>query len=105
MRCVTSRCKRPIRHPDGGTAPAARRAQRPVVIVGGPGWTEAACDNLKRFVEANYLPVACAFRSQDVFDNRHPNYIGDVGIGINPKLAQRIREADLVLAVGPRLVK
>jgi acetolactate synthase-1/2/3 large subunit len=79
------------------------RAQRPVVIVGGPGWTEAACDNLKRFVEANYLPVACAFRSQDVFDNRHPNYIGDVGIGINPKLAQRIREADLVLAFGPRL--
>jgi acetolactate synthase-1/2/3 large subunit len=79
------------------------RSQRPVVIVGGPGWTEAACDNLKRFVEANYLPVACAFRSQDVFDNRHPNYIGDVGIGINPKLAQRIREADLVLAIGPRL--
>lgn len=79
------------------------RAHRPLVIVGGPGWTEAACDNLRRFVEANYLPVACAFRSQDVFDNRHPAYIGDVGIGINPKLAQRIREADLVLAFGPRL--
>ena len=79
------------------------RSQRPVVILGGTGWTSAACDNFKRFAEANYLPVACAFRRQDLFDNRHPNYIGDVGIGINPKLAQRIRDADLVIAVGARL--
>ncbi len=47
--------------------------------------------------------MACAFRCQDVFDNRHPNYVGDVGIGINPKLAQRVRDADLLLAIGPRL--
>ncbi len=79
------------------------RAQRPLVILGGSGWTTAACDNLKRFVEANYLPVACAFRAQDLFDNRHPNYIGDAGVGINPRLAQRIRDADLVLAIGARL--
>ena len=79
------------------------RAQRPIVILGGSGWTTAACDNLKRFVEANYLPVACAFRAQDLFDNRHPNYVGDVGIGINPKLSQRIKDADLVIAVGARL--
>ncbi|HET9024403.1 MAG TPA: thiamine pyrophosphate-binding protein [Burkholderiaceae bacterium] len=79
------------------------RSQRPIVILGGTGWTPAACDNLKRFAEANYLPVACAFRYQDLFDNRHPNYIGDVGIGINPKLAQRIKDADLVIAVGARL--
>ena len=79
------------------------RSQRPVVILGGTGWTSAACDNFKRFAEANYLPVACAFRYQDLFDNRHPNYIGDVGIGINPKLAQRIKDADLVIAVGARL--
>ncbi|MGE5160047.1 MAG: thiamine pyrophosphate-binding protein [Betaproteobacteria bacterium] len=79
------------------------RSQRPVVILGGSGWTPAACDNFKRFAEANYLPVACAFRFQDLLDNRHPNYIGDVGIGINPKLAQRIRDADLVIAVGARL--
>jgi acetolactate synthase-1/2/3 large subunit len=82
---------------------ALGRAQRPVLILGGFGWTPAACDNIKRFAEANYLPVACAFRYQDLFDNRHPNYIGDVGIGINPKLAQRIKDADLVIAVGPRL--
>ncbi len=79
------------------------RSQRPLVIVGGPGWTDAACDNLKRFCEANYLPVACAFRSQSVFDNRHPNYVGDVGVGVNPKLASRVRESDLIIAIGPRL--
>jgi acetolactate synthase-1/2/3 large subunit len=79
------------------------RSLRPVLILGGSGWTSAACDNIKRFAEANYLPVACAFRRQDLFDNRHPNYIGDVGIGINPKLAQRIKDADLIIAVGARL--
>ncbi|HQR20805.1 MAG TPA: thiamine pyrophosphate-binding protein [Burkholderiaceae bacterium] len=79
------------------------RARRPLVIAGGSGWTDAACDNLKRFAEANFLPVATSFRSQAVFDNRHPNYVGDIGIGINPKLAQRVREADLLIAIGPRL--
>jgi len=79
------------------------QARAPMVLLGGPGWTEAACDDLCRFAEANELPVACAFRYQDLFDNRHPNYVGDVGIGINPKLAQRVRDADLLLAIGPRL--
>ena len=78
-------------------------AQRPLVILGGAGWDSAACDELRRFAESNALPVACAFRFQDLLDNRHPNYIGDVGIGISPKLAERIRSADLILAVGPRL--
>jgi acetolactate synthase-1/2/3 large subunit len=78
-------------------------AQRPFVIVGGSGWDEAACNALERFVEGWQLPVGCAFRFQDTLDNRHPNYAGDVGIGINPKLARRIEEADLVIAIGPRL--
>jgi acetolactate synthase I/II/III large subunit len=78
-------------------------AQRPLVLLGGGGWNAAACADITRFAEANRLPVACAFRFQDLFDNRHPHYIGDVGIGINPKLAARIREADLILAIGPRL--
>jgi acetolactate synthase-1/2/3 large subunit len=78
-------------------------AERPVVIPGGSGWTEDACADLRRFAEVNELPVGCAFRFQDVFDNGHPNYAGDVGIGINPKLAARIKEADLVVAIGPRL--
>ncbi len=78
-------------------------AQRPFVIVGGSGWDAAACDAMQRFAERWKLPVACAFRFQDLFDNAHPNYAGDAGIGINPKLAKRLAEADLVLAVGPRL--
>jgi acetolactate synthase-1/2/3 large subunit len=78
-------------------------AERPFVIAGGSGWTAAACEALERFAECWQLPVGCAFRFQDVFDNRHPNYAGDVGIGINPKLAARIGEADLVLAIGARL--
>ncbi len=78
-------------------------AERPFVIVGGSGWDAAACAALQRFAEGWHLPVGCAFRRQDLFDNRHPNYAGDVGIGINPKLAARVREADLVLAIGARL--
>jgi acetolactate synthase-1/2/3 large subunit len=78
-------------------------AERPFVIPGGSGWTPQAVADLARFAEANDLPVGCAFRFQDVFDNRHPDYAGDVGIGLNPKLAQRVKEADLVLALGPRL--
>ena len=78
-------------------------AERPFVIAGGSGWNAAACGALERFAERWQLPVGCAFRFQDVFDNRHPNYAGDVGIGINPKLAKRIDAADLIIAVGPRL--
>ncbi|MEO6363307.1 MAG: thiamine pyrophosphate-binding protein [Caldimonas sp.] len=78
-------------------------AQRPFVIAGGSGWTADACEALERFAENWQLPVGCAFRFHDVFDNRHANYAGDVGIGINPKLAARIRDADLIVAIGPRL--
>ncbi|MGF6611695.1 acetolactate synthase-1/2/3 large subunit [Paraburkholderia sp. WSM4175] len=78
-------------------------AQRPMVIAGGSGWTEAACADLRRFIENWQLPIGLAFRFQDTFDNEHPNYAGDVGLGINPALAQRIRDADLLLALGPRL--
>jgi len=78
-------------------------AKRPFVLAGGGGWTPESCAALQRFAEAWALPVGCAFRFQDLFDNRHPQYAGDVGIGINPKLAARVREADLVIAIGPRL--
>ncbi|WP_420703863.1 thiamine pyrophosphate-binding protein [Cupriavidus taiwanensis] len=78
-------------------------AERPFVLAGGSGWTPQACADLQAFAERFALPVGCAFRGQDLFDNRHPNYAGDVGIGINPALAERIRNADLVLAIGPRL--
>ena len=78
-------------------------AQRPMVIVGGSGWTPQAAAALQRFAEHWKLPVGNAFRCQDLFDNFHPQYAGDVGIAINPKLAQRIQDADLVLAIGCRL--
>ena len=78
-------------------------AQRPFVIAGGSGWTQQSAQALQRFAENWKLPVGNAFRFQDTFDNHHPQYAGDVGIGINPKLAQRIRESDLILAIGPRL--
>jgi acetolactate synthase-1/2/3 large subunit len=79
------------------------QAQRPFMIVGGSGWTDESVQALQRFAENWSLPVGCGFRFQDTFDNRHPLYAGDVGIGIAPRLAQRVREADLVLAVGVRL--
>jgi acetolactate synthase-1/2/3 large subunit len=78
-------------------------AQRPLLIAGGSGWDAQAAGALQRFAENWQLPVGCGFRFQDTFDNRHPLYAGDVGIGINPKLAARVREADLILAVGVRL--
>jgi len=78
-------------------------AKKPLVLLGGGGWNEQACADIQRFAEASQLPVSCAFRFQDLLDNEHPQYIGDVGIGINPKLAARVREADVILAIGPRL--
>jgi acetolactate synthase I/II/III large subunit len=78
-------------------------ATRPFAIVGGGGWTPAAAAGLRTFLEANELPAGAAFRRQDAIDNDSPSYAGDVGIGINPALAGRVRDADLLLVVGPRL--
>ena len=78
-------------------------ARKPLVIAGGGGWTTQAAQALQRFAENWQLPVANAFRFQDTFDNHHPLYAGDVGIGIGPALAQAVRESDLILALGPRL--
>jgi acetolactate synthase-1/2/3 large subunit len=79
------------------------RAERPFVLVGGAGWTPRTAQDMRAFVEANELPAGAAFRRQDAIDNESPSYVGDVGIGINPKLAERVRDADLLLVVGPRL--
>lgn len=78
-------------------------AQRPLVIAGGGGWDAESARALQRFAERWQLPVGCGFRFQDTFDNRHPLYAGDVGIGINPRLAQRVKDADLIIALGVRL--
>jgi acetolactate synthase-1/2/3 large subunit len=86
-----------------GVAALLARAERPLAILGGAGWTPRAAADMRAFLEANAIPAGAAFRRQDALDNDSPSYVGDVGIGLNPKLAARVREADLVLAIGPRL--
>ncbi|MEP9371858.1 thiamine pyrophosphate-binding protein [Mesorhizobium sp. KR1-2] len=77
-------------------------AKRPFAILGGTRWTRHGVQAFTRIAEAWSLPVGCSFRRQMLFDHLHPNYAGDVGIGINPKLAARIKEADLILLIGGR---
>ena len=78
-------------------------SSQPLIIAGGSGWTPASAQALQRFAENWKLPVGNAFRFQDTFDNHHPLYAGDVGIGLNPKLAARVKASDLIIAIGPRL--
>lgn len=78
-------------------------AKRPFLLLGGPTWNAKAVEDITEFSEANNLTVSVAFRWQDCFDNRHPQYAGDVGIGINPKLAERIKNSDLLIVAGPRM--
>lgn len=79
------------------------QARRPFVIAGGSGWSQVAVNRLVRFAERFDLPVGTSFRRQMLFPADHPNYAGDVGIGPNPKLAARIKEADLLILAGGRL--
>jgi acetolactate synthase I/II/III large subunit len=78
-------------------------AKRPVAVVGGSRWSEAARAALMRFAERFALPVATTFRRGHLFDALHPCYAGDLGIGPNPKLLARIKGADLVVLIGSRL--
>jgi acetolactate synthase-1/2/3 large subunit len=80
-----------------------RQASRPIMIVGGPGWSVEAQRAVEAFAERFDLPVAPAFRYQDYFDNRHKCHAGCAGIGIDPKLGAAIKEADLLIVVGARL--
>jgi len=84
-------------------AAALAEAQRPLVIAGGANWTDAAVRDFAAFVNAWDLPVACAFRRQDVIDNRDPHYVGHLSLGVSPKLAERVKTADLIVAFGTRL--
>ena len=79
------------------------QAQRPMVILGGGGWSKQACDDMLAFVTAYNLPVGASFRCQDLIDNSDPHYVGDISVGLNPKLAERIKTSDLLLVVGARL--
>ncbi len=106
-----------VEAPGQGTEPAAipgapalselqellATAERPLLVLGGSQWSAQGLADLTRFVEASGIPVTCGFRRQDLFDNRHPQYVGESALGINPRLKARWREADLILAVGTRL--
>ena len=99
---------RPARpHPGRQDMEALRRllaaAERPLMLLGGGGWSDAACFEIAAFAEANGLPVCCGFRRHDLFDNTDSNFAGELGIAPNPKLIRRIEEADLLLVVGARL--
>ena len=78
-------------------------ASRPLVVVGGPHWSEGASADLARFAETQGLPVALGFRRQDRLDNLHPLHAGDLNVGVNPRLAARVRQADALLLLGTRL--
>jgi acetolactate synthase-1/2/3 large subunit len=79
------------------------RAERPLVVVGGPGWSADVKASIEQFAARTLLPVGAAFRYQDYFDNRHPCYAGHVGIGIDPMLARAVANADLLLVIGARM--
>jgi acetolactate synthase-1/2/3 large subunit len=101
----------PVLRPSSGPAPEAlarlrellASAERPLAIVGGGGWTPEGAADVGGYLLANGIPAAASFRCQDVVDNRLPVYCGDLGLGVNPALARRVRDADLVLAIGTRL--
>jgi acetolactate synthase-1/2/3 large subunit len=78
-------------------------AQRPIALLGGSRWSNTACAAMQRFAEKFMLPVATTFRRAHLFDASHPCYAGDLGIGPNPKLLARVKNADLVLLIGGRL--
>jgi acetolactate synthase I/II/III large subunit len=78
-------------------------AARPMLIVGGGGWSAATARDARAFAEASSLPVACSFRCHDFIDNRSECFVGHLSNMTNPALARRIREADVLLVVGDRL--
>lgn len=79
------------------------RAERPIAILGGPRWTAEAVSGFAQWAKGWSLPVAVSFRRQMLFPADHPCFIGDLGLGANPRLAAHVRDADLVLLVGGRL--
>ena len=78
-------------------------AERPLAILGGSRWSEAAVTRFARFAERFALPVVCSWRRQMLFPADHPSYAGDLGLGVNPALLERVKESDLLLLLGGRL--
>lgn len=78
------------------------QADRPLILMGGGGWTETGSRALERFAEASQIPVVAAFRYQDRYDNTLPSYAGEAGVGILPEVRQSLAECDTLLAIGVR---
>ncbi len=108
--CDVQECipyKPALAHPGAADMAELKRllegAARPFVMLGGSGWDDQSVADIQTFAENNKLPISVSFRCQDRFNNNHPNYIGDMGIGANPKLVKRMQDADVILVLGPRL--
>lgn len=101
------RAERPVSGPTPAAVASVRAAlagaKRPLVLLGGSGWNAEAVADFRAFAEASDLPVAASFRRQDLLDNTSDSYIGEIGLGVNPMLAARVAEADLLLVLGARL--
>ncbi|ROM61971.1 thiamine pyrophosphate-binding protein [Pseudomonas brassicacearum] len=79
------------------------RSERPLMVLGGSGWDAESVQDIRLFSERQNIPVAASFRCQDLFDNRHPNYVGDLGFAASAQLSSAVKEADLLLVVGSRM--
>jgi acetolactate synthase I/II/III large subunit len=107
---TAARAGPPVRMPRAAPAPSdvaelarmLQRARAPVLIAGGGGWSDRGRADLRRFAEANRLPVLSAMRCHDVLDNSSPCYVGEAGLGKAAHVKRLIREADLVLAINVR---
>ena len=78
-------------------------ARAPIFVLGGSRWSQAASDQVASFAQTHGIPVCTTFRRLHLFDALHPCYAGDLGIGPNPKLLERIKESDMVVLIGGRL--
>ena len=78
-------------------------AKKPLLLVGGGGWEQGACDDIRHFAEANNLPMMASFRCLDFVDHGSAQYAGDLSTSTNPKLAQAVRDCDLLICAGARL--
>ncbi|WP_223447897.1 thiamine pyrophosphate-binding protein [Pseudomonas sp. BF-R-19] len=79
------------------------QSERPLMVLGGSGWNAESVHDIRLFAEQQDIPVAASFRCQDLFDNRHPNYVGDLGFAASAQLSSAVRDADLLLVVGSRM--
>lgn len=78
-------------------------AEKPLLLVGGGGWDQAASDNIQAFAKANNLPTMASFRCLDFVDHNSPLYVGDLSTGTSPKLMQAVKDCDLLIVAGARL--